>query len=122
MNTFDRTMTAQFRAALVERARQLGEMLEHETLPAADTVHDVGDFKDVAVQDALAEIDEAQAAHAAVELDEIRAAMRRMQDGSYGSCADCDDPIDLRRLVALPAAACCASCQSAHERGAALSR
>jgi len=115
MRTFDKTMTPRFRARLLERALRLGETLEHETDAVRDAPREVDDFKDVAVHDAQAGVDEAQAAHAAVELEEIRAALLRIEAGSYGLCVDCGDAIDLRRLEALPAAACCASCQGTHE-------
>jgi DnaK suppressor protein len=77
----------------------------------------VGDFKDAAVEESIASIENAQAAHAAMELAQVQAALRRIGDGSYGECADCGDPIDLRRLVAQPATSYCAPCQSVHERG-----
>jgi DnaK suppressor protein len=116
MDTYDSTMAPRFRAALLQRAIQLGEILDHETAGAHAEVHEVGDFKDVAAQEAIATIDEVQAAHASVELARIREALARMKEGSYGLCDDCGDPIDLRRLQAMPASACCASCQSVHER------
>ena len=120
MDTYDSKMAARFRAALAERATQLGAILGQETESAREAgLHEVGDFKDAAVQEAIAGIDEAQAAHAAVELGQVRAALRRIEDGSYGQCIDCGDPIDLRRLEALPTAAYCAPCQAVHERALA---
>lgn len=116
MDTYDKTMQARFRGTLLRRAEELGRMLHNESLAAAEGVgHEVGDFKDVAVEDTRATIDEAQAAHAAVELQQVRAALQRIADNSYGKCADCGDPIDLRRLSAMPATAYCTSCQSVHE-------
>jgi RNA polymerase-binding transcription factor DksA len=113
-------MAARFRVALTERALQLGAVLGHETDSAREVSgHEVGDFKDVAVQAAIAGIDEAHAAQAAAELEQVRAALRRIDDGSYGECFDCGDAIDLRRLVALPTAAYCAPCQAVHERAPA---
>src|SRR5205823_1799762 len=116
----DSTMAALFRAALINRAGQLGETLRHETdaVPAAG-LHEVADLKDVAEQSAIAEVDEAQAAQAASELDQVRAALRRIDNASYGECIECGKPIDLRRLQAVPVAAYCAACQSGHERSAA---
>jgi RNA polymerase-binding transcription factor DksA len=117
MDTYDSKMAARFRAALTERAVHLGRVLGHETEFAAEAgLHEVGDFKDVAVQEAIAGVDEAQATQAATELEQIRAALRRIEDGTYGECTDCGDPIDLRRLVAMPTAAYCAPCQAVHER------
>ncbi len=38
---------------------------------------------------------------------EIKAALRRIKDGSYGTCVECGEDIDLARLEANPAAATC---------------
>jgi DnaK suppressor protein len=45
-------------------------------------------------------------------LGEVLAALRRMDDGSYGSCERCNGPIDLERLEVLPQTALCLTCQS----------
>ena len=41
----------------------------------------------------------------------IKAALERIQHGEYGHCDRCGDPIEPRRLQALPWAANCVSCQ-----------
>lgn len=40
----------------------------------------------------------------------IRAALQRIEDGSYGQCVTCGAPIDPRRLAALPYATQCLVC------------
>jgi RNA polymerase-binding transcription factor len=47
------------------------------------------------------------------ELEEIDAALRRLDEGSYGRCTRCGQPIAPARLRALPAAATCAAHASA---------
>jgi DnaK suppressor protein len=37
----------------------------------------------------------------------IKSALRKMKDGTYGSCDECGEDIDLARLEANPAAATC---------------
>jgi RNA polymerase-binding transcription factor DksA len=44
------------------------------------------------------------------EIYQIEAALKRISDGTYGTCAKCGEPIDPRRLKALPAAATCIAC------------
>lgn len=44
-------------------------------------------------------------------LREIDEALVRMNDGSYGTCQECGEPISLKRLEALPWALYCVSCQ-----------
>jgi DnaK suppressor protein len=116
MDINEQAMAQRFRALLLDRAKELTAGLASavavDELPA-----EVGDFKDVAARDAAAEVDDAEAAHAAAELDQVREALRRIDDGSYGVCLDCGDTIIERRLLAVPTARYCASCQADHERG-----
>lgn len=51
-----------------------------------------------------------------LELDEIDAALRRITDGSYGSCCDCGADITPARLQAAPEAARCIGCQEKTEQ------
>jgi RNA polymerase-binding protein DksA len=44
------------------------------------------------------------------EIHQIEAALQRISEGTYGICAKCGEPIDPRRLKALPTAATCISC------------
>lgn len=83
---------------------------------AGEAPAEVVDFKDVAAEDARAAIDEVAHAHAAGELAQIAAALRRVDQGSYGHCEDCGEAIDERRLRALPATAFCTACQQLRER------
>lgn len=78
----------------------------------------------LALRDAAmhADADAAQAECAALELEQVLTARQRLHDQEYGRCLDCGEPIDLKRLQALPAAPCCTSCQSVRERGEARSR
>lgn len=50
------------------------------------------------------------------ELQDISQARSRMQDGSYGLCADCGADIAVERLLAYPTAKRCLACQQLHER------
>ncbi|WP_195909001.1 TraR/DksA C4-type zinc finger protein [Microlunatus sp. Gsoil 973] len=44
-------------------------------------------------------------------LDEIIAALRRLDAGEYGVCEDCDAPIPWERLEVLPMSRLCTPCQ-----------
>jgi DnaK suppressor protein len=46
------------------------------------------------------------------EIHEIEAALKRISEGTYGTCAKCGGPIDPRRLKALPTAATCVPCSA----------
>lgn len=41
----------------------------------------------------------------------LRAALGRVEDGTYGLCMDCEEPIAPRRLAAVPWACRCLACQ-----------
>ena len=44
------------------------------------------------------------------QLAAIEAALRKLQDGSYGICQRCGQPIEAARLAARPSAATCLPC------------
>jgi len=44
------------------------------------------------------------------EIQQIRAALRRMESGSYGICSTCGKPIGAKRLAAAPSALTCVAC------------
>ncbi|GAB3661754.1 TraR/DksA family transcriptional regulator [Ramlibacter alkalitolerans] len=114
-------VTQQLAAKLRLRAAELSALLQQHAgaaVLATDNPPDVLDFKDVAAGDRQAIIDEAALASATAELQRIVAALRRLGDGSYGECQDCGEPIDERRLFALPATPFCTACQAIHERPA----
>jgi DnaK suppressor protein len=49
-------------------------------------------------------------------LRNVRAALRRIRDGSYGVCAHCEEDISPKRLAAVPWAPFCIRCQEAADR------
>jgi RNA polymerase-binding protein DksA len=44
------------------------------------------------------------------EVTQIRAALERIANGSYGVCASCGEPIGSERLAAVPSAMTCVKC------------
>jgi RNA polymerase-binding protein DksA len=56
--------------------------------------------------------------HGRAEIEAIDSAITRMERGDYGSCEDCEEPIDVERLVVLPTARLCTTCAEANERSA----
>lgn len=49
-------------------------------------------------------------------LRDVRAALRRIQEGGYGTCLDCEEEISSKRLHAMPWASLCIACQEDHDR------
>jgi DnaK suppressor protein len=48
-------------------------------------------------------------------LEQVRAALQRIQDGSYGKCIDCGRPIEPARLEAVPWTPYCRADQEKHD-------
>lgn len=49
-------------------------------------------------------------------LESIDAALKRIEEGSYGICDGCGEPISVDRLKAIPYATLCIHCQESIER------
>jgi DnaK suppressor protein len=49
-------------------------------------------------------------------LRQVTAALRRIHDGSFGTCIECDSSISPKRLAAVPWAQRCIQCQAATDR------
>ena len=120
MKTFDSSLAPRFSQLLAQREAELRAILRStDEIPGAAgeaDAHDVTDFKEMASEESLSVVDEAQAMHAAVELEQVLSAQQRLGDQRYGRCLDCDKAIDLRRLEALPATPCCTACQAIREQ------
>lgn len=56
---------------------------------------------------------------AAKRLRDVESALHRFVEGSYGACTDCDEPMSVRRLTAIPWARRCVRCQEVADREAA---
>ena len=119
MKSYDNSMAPRFAQLLESRLAELGNVLHDDLLassaPAGGTA-EVKDFKDMAAEESLAAQEEAQSASAAHALENVLSARRRIRDQTYGTCLGCGEPIDLRRLEALPEAALCTGCQAKDEQ------
>src|ERR1700674_729011 len=50
------------------------------------------------------------------QLRNVRAALRRIQEGIFGTCQECEEDIHPKRLAAVPWATFCIRCQEAVDR------
>lgn len=107
-----RTALLQRREELQRRTSRASADLRHESDPLS------ADFAEQVTQresdDVLSAINET----ARGELEQIKSALRRLEEGHYTSCAVCGGPIEPGRLEAVPYTDRCRSCASA-EPGAA---
>lgn len=108
-------------AKLTQRKAELRALLQSAAgaaVGATDNPPELLDFKDLAAEDTRAMVDEVALTNATEELKQIVAALRHIEDGTYGFCEDCGESIDDRRLAAMPATPFCTACQAIHERPA----
>lgn len=49
-------------------------------------------------------------------LKKIDEALRRIEDGTFGECVECEEPIELKRLEARPTTHLCVSCKEEQEK------
>lgn len=96
------------RAALEsERARLLAELGEPIENPGQMTY---GSQAAAATQVFEQQRDLALRERSRAELTRVDAALRRLDDGSYGTCISCGNPIAPERLEAIPWAPTCIDC------------
>lgn len=104
-NAFRRTLEA--RQAEIESASASREALAIDTSPdEMDRIQHASD-RDYAVSNLERK---------ASRLRELRAALLRIDDGTFGICVSCEETISAKRLAAIPWASSCIVCQEAADR------
>lgn len=98
---------AQKKKLLARRAEITGDLLRIE-----DALDDTPsqDWEDRSAERQGDEVLEALGNQEADELRRIDAALDRLAQGTYGTCAKCGDPISEERLTLLPATPFCKTC------------
>ncbi len=105
-----------FRNLLLIELRQNTEQIRTDQAAALELYDDgVKDSVDLSVQDLNKEIALRLGERSSKVVADIDQALLRMKEGSYGICARCGQPIDERRLEAIPTARYDAVCQAAIE-------
>jgi DnaK suppressor protein len=100
---------------LEDRRREIQDKLRslRDTLPVEAAT--VKDAEEQSVDDFVQEMDFAIMEMKAESLGKIDEAIRRLEAGVYGTCAECGSDIAEARLKALPFATLCVSCQEREE-------
>jgi DnaK suppressor protein len=105
-----------FRRLLLNQLHQQTEMVRTDQAAALELYDDgVKDSVDLSVLDLNKEIALRLGERSSQLVADIDQALLRMKEGSYGICARCGQPINERRLEALPTARYDAACQTAIE-------
>mgnify|MGYP000039946612 CR=1 FL=1 len=101
---------------LVERERLLNaanSSRKNEFSIATDDLADEADLTSVELTQGVVFTLREKEQRTLADIDE---ALQRMEDGTYGSCEDCDDPISARRLEIFPTAKLCITHQEEREK------
>ena len=109
------------KAKLLERHRTLTQEVRDKREQAATEGADepfgvVGDAGDESVLRMITDLDITEAGRDVEELRDIEAALRRMDDGSYGTCDECGQEIGYPRLEVQPTATRCIADQEKFEK------
>lgn len=113
----DQDRLALLKSMLEQRLRALESV---EEPPASDDTMPVADVEssplDRATVRLLNDLEREAAGHHAAEVQVLRHALAKFEDGSYGLCEVCGQPIGESRLLARPEARLCIACQTRAER------
>jgi len=108
-----------------ERLLDQQQQIEHRIFRIESDLYDMESEREIertdhvqeeAVNDTMVALDE-RSRHL---IEEIQAALGRIDDGTYGDCEVCGEPIHPARLEALPIARRCVRCQEEAEHAAKL--
>jgi len=102
-----------FKNILLARQREFEGLLRNREAAAIETSADALDQIQHAVERELAL---GTLARESACLREARAALRRIEEGVFGTCFNCEEDINLKRLAAVPWAARCIACQERADR------
>lgn len=124
MQSLSTRQIADFRGLLVRRHKELEAEIQAKLAETREErvgfdgaiSTDGGDGPSVT---ASADLHRAEVERDIAELRDVEAAQRRIEDGGFGICKDCAEPISLERLQAWPVAKRCAGCQRKHELASA---
>jgi len=102
-----------FRTLLLNQLRQETEQVRTDQAAALDLYDDgVKDSVDLSVSDLNKEIALRLGERSSRVVADIDQALLRMKEGTYGICIRCGEPINERRLEAVPTARYDAQCQA----------
>ena len=116
--------TGRFRETLLQARKRVEAAIQnlHDEHPGTltedsgeETAYD-NHLADTATETYDRELDYTLEENSGHVLGEIDAALKRIEEGTYGTCTNCDRPIPVERLEALPWATLCIDCQRDRER------
>jgi DnaK suppressor protein len=107
----------QFKNKLMQKKLSLTDMVIRTEGYGREKEPAIQDVADMAVESYTKEFMFGKSSGDRAILQMIHEAIGRIEDKSYGVCVHCDEPIQPRRLEAVPWALYCFKCQGLMEKG-----
>lgn len=105
-----------FKQLLLSELRRHAQHIDEDQMQALEVANDdAKESSDLALRDVIQELALKLGDRESQMVADIDQALMRMGEGSYGICIRCNQPIDERRLEAMPTARYDAACQAVVE-------
>jgi DnaK suppressor protein len=106
----NKTFLTKMKAQLLEQKQEILKQIEQEV-----SVDTEGDETDEIQANILIELNNQLTSRNSAKLSQIEAALKRIDEKTYGLCTDCEEPIPEKRLLANPYSLTCVSCAEDRE-------
>jgi DnaK suppressor protein len=106
-----------FKQILLQKELSLRNLVQRTEEYGREKESDIHDVADMAVESYTKEFIFGKTSGDRHILQLIREALARIEDKSYGTCVNCENPIQPKRLEAVPWAQHCVQCQDLKEKG-----
>ena len=106
-----------FRKRLIEKRHSLSDMVQRNEGYGRQKDSDTQDIADMAVESYTREFIFGKSSGDRAVLQLIQEALDRIEDEAYGICIHCENPIQPKRLEAVPWTRHCIHCQALLEKG-----
>lgn len=113
----DKKTLQKFRKSLLEEKQRIlnnsRNTLSNELAISTDDLPDEADLATTEINQNLVFKLRDRERHLLTKIDE---ALGRMEEGAFGTCEECEEPIEMKRLEARPVSTLCLSCKERDER------
>jgi DnaK suppressor protein len=106
-----------FKGKLMQKKLSLANMVMRTEGYGREKEPAIQDVADMAVESYTKEFMFGKSSGDRAILQMVNEALEHIDDKSYGTCVHCGDPIQLKRLEAVPWAQYCLRCQGLQEKG-----
>jgi len=123
MTAINKQHIATLKLAMESELARLLHEVKDEMDPAlrpsfADVSGEVTDSGDESIAESVVDLDNAMIGLHLQKVNDLYAALDRIQAGVYGICGDCGESVSVERLTAYPTAKRCINCQTVREKRA----